>query len=82
MSTVRPPSATTPDHSGAPTAPADPKRRRLLLAFGAGGASAAAAAVAAGPGAMASPEASNPAESTSGYHESDHVRDYYRTART
>jgi hypothetical protein len=81
MSTVRPPSATTPDHSGAPTAPADPKRRRLLFALGAGGASAAAAAVAAGPGGTpASPE-NTPAESSSGYRESDHVRHYYRTAR-
>jgi hypothetical protein len=86
MSTVRPTSTTTPELSGEAPAdpkrePADPKRRRLLFAFGAGGASAAAATVAAAPGALAVPQAASPTERPSGYHESDHVRDYYRTAR-
>jgi hypothetical protein len=58
------------------------KRRSFLLALGAGGAGAAATAVAALPGAgiVAQPAASVIAEGSS-YRETEHVRDYYRTAR-
>jgi hypothetical protein len=58
------------------------KRRRFLLALGAGGAGAAAAAVAAAPAAIATPDKPAPAAAaTSGYRETEHVRDYYRTTR-
>src|SRR4051794_12434036 len=58
------------------------KRRRFLFTLGAGGAGAAAAAVAAVPGAAVI-EATNvkPNDSGSGYRETQHVRDYYRTAK-
>jgi hypothetical protein len=59
----------------------DIKRRRFLLALGAGGAGAAAVAA----NALASPvmPAASPveAESSQGYRETDHVRDYYATTR-
>jgi len=59
----------------------DIKRRRFLLALGAGGAGAAAAAT----NALASPvmQAASPdeAETSQGYRETDHVRDYYATTR-
>jgi hypothetical protein len=59
----------------------DIKRRRFLLALGAGGAGAAAVAT----NALASPAmpAATPdgAESSQGYRETDHVRDYYATTR-
>ncbi len=58
------------------------KRRRFLLALGAGGAGAAAAAVAAAPAAIATPDKPAPAAAdSSGYRETEHVRDYYRTTR-
>lgn len=60
------------------------KRRGFLLALSAGGASAGAVAVSALPGvAAANPSASTSAASAdgAGYRESEHVRDYYRTAR-
>ena len=65
-----------------PVVSADLERRRFLLTLGAGGVSAAAVAIAAVPGSAASIEAGAgaPAEA-SGYRETDHVRDYYRTAR-
>jgi hypothetical protein len=57
---------------------ANPARRRLLLALGAGTAgTAAAAAQAIAPGAAVAAEA-KPAV---GYRETEHVRDYYRSAR-
>jgi hypothetical protein len=56
-------------------------RRRFLLGLGAGGVSAAAAAVTTAP-ATASPQEQTPSASKSrGYHETDHVQRYYRTAR-
>ena len=59
----------------------DIKSRRFLLALGAGSAGAAAVAT----NALASPvlPASSPveAESSQGYRETDHVRDYYATTR-
>jgi hypothetical protein len=67
---------------GTPAAAASPglSRRRFLLALGAGGAGAAAAATAP---ALASPVAAAEAavQETTGYRETDHVRDYYATTR-
>jgi hypothetical protein len=58
----------------------DETRRRLLM-FGAGAASAAAAAplVAATPGAVVAEPVAQP--DAKGYSETQHVRDYYATAR-
>lgn len=53
-------------------------RRRFLFALGAGGAGAAAAA--ASP-AIAAPAAVPAADASSGYRETEHVRDYYDSAR-
>jgi hypothetical protein len=65
-----------------PNPSTDLKRRRFLLTVGAGGASAAAAVAATVPGTAAIIEAAPPvAEDASGYRETTHVRDYYRTAR-
>jgi hypothetical protein len=65
----------------APSSPAtDLKRRHFLLTLGAGGVSAATVAVAALPSAAAPGTEATPA-ADSGYRETDHVRDYYRTAR-
>ena len=57
----------------------DPKRRRFLLTLGVGSAGAAAATVAALPAAAAVNAAT--AQSEAGYRETEHVRDYYRTAK-
>jgi len=58
---------------------ADFSRRRFLFALGATSAGAAAApALAAAPQQVAAP--ADP-EATSGYRETDHVRDYYDSAR-
>lgn len=66
--------------SGAPSA--DLKRRRFLLALGAGGAGAAATVASALPGAAAAQTATaQAADDDSGYRETKHVRDYYRTAK-
>ena len=59
---------------------ADLKRRHFLLTLGAGGVSAATLAVAALPGAAVSTEVTAGTADV-GYRETDHVRDYYRTAR-
>jgi hypothetical protein len=65
-----------------PSSSADLKRRHFLLTLGAGGLSAASVAVAAVPGSAAAIETQAAAATTdSGYRETDHVRDYYRTAR-
>ena len=66
--------------SAVPTPNANLKRRRFLLALGAGSAAAAAAATQA----IAAPVApTTDAKSTSGqgYHETEHIRDYYASAR-
>jgi len=55
-------------------------RRNFLLTVGAGGAATAAAIVVhKSPGAPAAPDKSK--HSTQGYAESQHMRDYYRTAK-
>jgi hypothetical protein len=60
----------------------DLKRRRFLFSLGAGGAAAAAAATAAVPGASVAQVATTDSDDTgSGYRETLHVRDYYRTAK-
>ena len=69
--------------AGAPLCAArtpDTNRRRFLM-FGAGAASAAAAAplVAATPGAVVAEPVAQP--DAKGYSETQHVRDYYATAR-
>jgi len=66
--------------AGPPEKPTGIGRRRFLLGLGAGGASAAAAAVTTPPVAATSQEQPSSA-SKRGYHETDHVRRYYRTAR-
>lgn len=61
----------------------NPARRGFLRAAGGAGALGALAAVAAAPPeAVAAPEppAAAPAKSV-GYHETEHIRQYYRTAR-
>ena len=58
------------------------KRRRFLLGVSATSAAAAGAAVVASKAAaMVAPDATPDAQSSSGYRETKHVRDYYRTAR-
>jgi DMSO/TMAO reductase YedYZ molybdopterin-dependent catalytic subunit len=54
-------------------------RRRFLFALGAGGAGAAAAA--ASPTSAAPATAPAVADAPSGYRETEHVRDYYDSAR-
>lgn len=57
-------------------------RRRFLLGVSATGVAAAGATVAASNAvAVVAPGAANTPESSSGYRETQHVRDYYRTAR-
>ncbi|WP_426172729.1 formate dehydrogenase [Massilia sp. TWR1-2-2] len=56
----------------------NPTRRSFLRAAGGAGALGALAAVAAETG--VAPVAAAPAE-PSGYHETEHIRQYYRTAR-
>ena len=60
----------------------DLKRRRFLFTLGAGGAGAAVAAAGTLPAAAAAQIATAPAtDEESGYRETAHVRDYYRTAK-
>lgn len=69
----------SPDVAPAPATEMSPSRRRFLFALSAGGAGAAAAATQA----VAAPlSGAGVAEATqSGYRETEHVRDYYATAR-
>lgn len=78
--TTATPGSGTPSSASSPSA--NIARRRFLFTLGAGGAGVAAASVAALPAAAAivTPTA-EPTAATSGYRETDHVRDYYRTAR-
>jgi hypothetical protein len=59
---------------------ADRKRRRFLFALGAGGASAVALG-AASKSAVACEDPPPSSDTQAGYRETDHVRDYYRTAK-
>ena len=74
-------------NTAAPPAGSSPatnlKRRRFLFSLGAGGASAAAAAaVAAVPGVPVVEVADTSSNvDGAGYRETQHVRDYYRTAK-
>jgi hypothetical protein len=79
-SNIRAPLGVRDEASPSPQANTDAKRRRFLFALGAGGASA----VAAGAGAPAAIACSDPPpadDSVARYSETDHVRDYYRTAK-
>lgn len=74
------PQRPAPASSASSAAPSPSSRRRFLFALGAGSAGAATVAVAQ-PLASALPQAeAGPAEGK-GYQETDHVRDYYATAR-
>lgn len=70
------------DQHGKPTQALDPRRRRFLRAAGGAGALATLASVAgqstAAPAAASTPEVA--AAAPSGYHETEHIRTYYRTA--
>lgn len=62
--------------------PTDLKRRRFLFTLGASGAGAAVAVASTMPGAAAVQIATAPStDEDSGYRETAHVRDYYRTAK-
>jgi hypothetical protein len=70
-----------PTSSSVSTAPnADLKRRRFLLALGAGSAATAAAATQAIAAPVAQATAAE-AAGKQGYHETDHIRDYYASTR-
>lgn len=69
----------TPSASSSPSA--DLRRRRFLLALGAGSAATAAAATQAIASAPAEKPAGSAPETGRGYHETDHIRDYYASAR-
>lgn len=56
-------------------------RRNFLVTLGAGGAAAAAAVVATGNTKTAAPETSKDKRATRGYQASEHVNNYYRTAK-
>ena len=73
----------SPAHSSAPS-PAqlpDFKRRRFLAALGAGGAGAAAMATQSVAAPLVPAVAPVDAETTQGYRETEHIRDYYATTR-
>ena len=60
----------------------DLKRRRFLFTLGVGGAGAAVAVASSLPGTSAAQIATaSPADEDSAYRETEHVRDYYRTAK-
>jgi hypothetical protein len=59
----------------------DSRRRRFLFALGASGAGVAAAAAAPAIAASATAAAPEPAARAGGYRVTDHIRDYYDSAR-
>jgi hypothetical protein len=59
----------------------DPARRRFIVTLGVGGAGAVAATVGALPAAATAQATTVPTDRDAAYQESEHVRDYYRTAR-
>jgi hypothetical protein len=71
------PASTT---SSPPAAP-EISRRRFLFALSAGSAGAVAASATPALVAPAAPATGSPEATTSGYRETDHVRDYYATTR-
>ena len=76
---MRVPSPADDRSPAAPASNANLKRRRFLLALGAGpAAGAAAAAAVAAPVADATASAKPP---SSGYRETQHIRDYYASTR-
>ncbi len=71
-----------PDATPATTsAAARPSRRRFLLTLGVGGAGAAGVAAGALPAAAATAAGVEIEKSADGYRETEHVRDYYRSAK-
>jgi len=76
-------STSTPDRPAVTTSVApSAKRRRFLFALGASGAGAAAAVAAPAVTATVAPAATaQPKGRPGGYRETEHVRDYYRTAK-
>jgi hypothetical protein len=77
----RPLSGSSPLPSRALSSTADLKRRRFLFALGAGGVGATTTAVAAMPATPAAAPAISAGTADAGYRETQHVRDYYRTAK-
>ena len=71
--------STAREHSSNVNANADTKRRRFLFALGAG--SAGAVALGAAPKSAVACNDPPPADNAAGYRETEHVRDYYRTAK-
>ena len=74
------PQRPAPAPSASSQAPSPSSRRRFLFALGAGSAGAATVAVAQ-PLAGALPQEVPAQPASQGYQETDHVRDYYATAR-
>jgi hypothetical protein len=72
------PDGRSPAEPATPAPHANLKRRRFLLALGAGPAAAAAATQ---PVAASVADATTSATTKSGYRETQHVRDYYKSAR-
>ncbi len=85
MSKPSKPGSGTPASGSSPlvaSSSADLKRRRFLFSLTAGGAGVAAATVAALPAVAAVvPAPPDAVPESSGYRETEHVRDYYRTAK-
>jgi hypothetical protein len=71
----------TREASPAVTPRVQPQRRNFLLALGAGGAGAAIVAARSLSGGSVAPDAA-PVPEGKGYTVTDHVRRYYRTAKT
>lgn len=68
-------------HPASPATAPDPRRRRLLFALGASSAGAAAAAAAPAVQASVAQATASKAPPSSGYRETEHVRDYYDSTR-
>jgi len=78
----KPSSHIDPVRANAPSTAAPAlSRRRFLVALSAGGAGAVAAAAAPALAASADPAAAQAEGASSGYQETEHVRDYYATTR-
>jgi hypothetical protein len=67
--------------SASPDPNANLKRRRFLLALGAGSAATAAAATQAIAGPVAQATVAGTTGGQQGYHETQHIRDYYASTR-